>query len=59
MAQIILHNLSNAELIEKRQQVFFSLTHSQRFFETLKLIRATMLFSKTNIHSNRKKIIIK
>jgi hypothetical protein len=59
MGEILIHKLSNEALAEKRKQQFFALSNAQRFHETLKLIRISMLFSKNKNLENRNNVIIR
>lgn len=59
MGKVIIHKLTNEELTQKREREFFNLSEGERFFETLKLIRVSRLFSQQTNNLNRKKIIIK
>ncbi len=59
MSKIIIHKLTNEELIAKRQLEFVKLSHADRFKKTIELIRAGILFSKENKLKYRNKIIVK
>lgn len=59
MGKIVVHNLTNDELIEKRQQAFLELNYAQRFQAAVNLMRVSALFNGTVFLKNRNKIIIK
>lgn len=59
MGKIIIHKLTNEELIDKRQLEFLKLSYAARFKKAIQLIKVSLLFSKENKLHYRNKIIVK
>jgi phosphopantetheine adenylyltransferase len=59
MGKIIIHHLTNDELIEKRKQEFFALSYEERIKKFFQLMRVSRMFSQDKKINSRNKIIIK
>lgn len=59
MGRVVIHKLSNEELILKRQQDFLKLSFAQRFKKTIDLALVQNLFNPSKNKEGRNKIIIK
>jgi hypothetical protein len=46
MGKLIVHQLSNEALAEKRQQAFFNLSYEERMEKAFQMLRLAQLFSK-------------
>lgn len=59
MGRVVIHKLTNEELVEKRQQDFLKLSYEQRFQKAIDLMRVSLLFSASKNKGRKNKILIK
>ncbi len=59
MGKLIVHQLSNEALAEKRQQAFFDLSYEARMEKAFQMLRLAQLFSKEKPVLLNKQIVIK